>query len=107
EAVPVAAAIDFVDDRGVEVPAPQEVRMEGVHDAPLHRTRGCRERLAQHLTAEDLRTPDVAALAAKQVHLELFELEVLDQVGGLSGHAWRSRKDRDQPMVSVPFISAL
>ena len=39
------------------------------------------QRLAEHLPAEHLRAAGVAALAAKQVDLEPFELELLLQVG--------------------------
>jgi len=39
------------------------------------------QRLSEHLPAEDLRTAGVAALAAKQVDLESFELELALQVG--------------------------
>jgi hypothetical protein len=41
---------------------------------------GCLESLAEHLTTEDLRAARVAALAAKQVYLETFELELLLQI---------------------------
>ena len=49
------------------------------------------QRLAQHLPAEHLRAAGVAALAAKQVDLEPFELELLLQVGEALVH---------QPIVS-------
>ena len=55
------------------------------------------QRLAQHLPAEHLRAARVAALAAKQVHLESFELELLLQVGEALVH-------RIQPNLNVPFM---
>jgi hypothetical protein len=45
------------------------------------------QRLAEHLSAEHLRAACVAALAAKQVHLEAFELELLLKVGEALVHA--------------------
>ena len=43
--------------------------------AAFDRARCRHERLTEHLPAEDLRTAYVAALAAKQVHLELLQLQ--------------------------------
>ena len=57
------------------------------------------QRLAQHLPAEHLRAARIAALAAKQVHLEPFELELLLQIGEA---VWSI----DQPNLKVPFMSA-
>ncbi len=57
---------------------------------PSHRGRGGGERLAEHLAAEHLRAADVAALAAKQVHLERLQLELLQQVRELCVHACQS-----------------
>ena len=82
----VAAAIDLVDDRRVEVAAAQEIGMQRVHRAALDRAAGRHERLAEHLSTEYLRAADVAALAAEQVHLETLELEQADQVGELLVH---------------------
>ena len=39
--------------------------------------------LAGGLSAEDLRTPDVAALATKQIHFERFQLEQGQEIFGL------------------------
>ncbi len=49
------------------------------------------QRLAEHLPAENLRTAGVAALAAEQVDLEPFELELLLQVGEALIHPSVSR----------------
>jgi hypothetical protein len=87
EALPVAAAIHLVHDGRVEISAPQEVRMQRMHDTPFHRARGGGQGLTQHLAAEHLRAADVAALAAKQIQLELFELEQGEHIGRLRLHA--------------------
>ena len=42
--------------------------------------------LAEHLAAEDLRAADVAAHAAEQIDLELFELEQAQQLGKAGMH---------------------
>ena len=82
EAVAVAAAIDEVDDRRVEVAAPQEIGVQRMHHAAgIDRRVGGLQRLAQHLAAVDLRAADVAARAAKDVDLEPFELQQLQQTG--------------------------
>jgi hypothetical protein len=54
------------------------------------------KRLPQHLPAEDLRAARVAALAAKQVHLESFEIELTLQVGEALIHG--------QPNLNAPFM---
>jgi hypothetical protein len=51
-----------------------------VHHPIVHGRRGRDQGLAKDLSAEHLRTADVAALAAKQIHLEAFERHDLDQV---------------------------
>ncbi len=50
-------------------------------DAVLHRRRSGGEGLPEHLPAENLRAADIAALATKQVDLQLLELEQRQQVG--------------------------
>ncbi len=75
EALTVQASVDLVDDRRVEIAAAEEVGVQGMHDTALHRGAGGAERLAEHLSAKDLRAADVAAFAAKQVDLDLLELE--------------------------------
>ena len=80
EMLAVQRPVDLVNDGGIEIPAAQEIRMQRVHRAILRRRGRRDQRLAQHLAAENLRTADVAALAAKQVHLEPFERHHLDQI---------------------------
>ena len=81
EVAAVEAAIYLVDDRRGAVATPQEVGVHGVHHALDHRGGGRRQRLAQHLAAENLRAADVAALTAEQVVLQLLQLQQLQQVG--------------------------
>ena len=82
EAVAVAAAIDEVDDRRIEVAALQEVGVQRVrHLRASPRCVGRAQRLAEHLAAEHLRGADVAARAAEQVILEPLELEQPEQLG--------------------------
>ena len=52
-----------------------------------HRRLAGRERLAEHLAAEHVFRPDVAALAAEQVVLEAFERQQFDEFGDGGGHA--------------------
>ena len=61
------------------------------------------ERLSQHLAAEYLRAARVAALAAKQVHLETLEIELLLKIGQALVHRERTP---GQPNLNAPFMSA-
>ena len=95
EARAVAAAVHLVDDRRVEVAAPQEIRVQRMHRAlGLDRAARGHQRLPEHLPAEHLRTADVAALAAEQVDLEPLEIEQLQQVGEHLAHAALTRSRR-------------
>jgi hypothetical protein len=81
EARAVTTAVDLVHDRRIEVAPPQEIRMQRVHQARhLHGLARRHQGLAEHLAAEHLRTADVAALAAKEVHLDPLEPQQLQQV---------------------------
>src|SRR5262245_17038463 len=68
ERAAVANAIDVVDDRTIDAPRPQEVRVQRVHATfrrnGLHRGR---ERLSQHLSAEHGAPSEILALAAEEV----------------------------------------
>ena len=76
----VQGPIDLVDDGRIEIAAAQKIRMQRVHHPILRRGGRRHQGLAQHLAAEHLRTADVAALAAKQIHLEPLERHHLDQI---------------------------
>src|SRR4051812_31675589 len=54
--------------------------------APIHRARRRDQRLTHHLPAEDALAAQIAGLAAKEVHFERFEVELLDQVCERSVH---------------------
>ena len=83
----VATAVDEVDDRRVEIPASQEIRVQRMRDAiRLHGAVGGPQALPQYLTAEHLRAADVAAHAAKQVDLEAFQLQQPQQLGKTCVH---------------------
>ena len=81
EAAAVADAVDVVDDRDARIAGPQEVRVQRMHvpvgvDGSPRRD----QRLPRDLTAEHALTILVGAHAAEQVHLELLELEQVDEI---------------------------
>ena len=76
----------------------QRMHLAAIFDGRVRRL----ERLAEHLSPEDLRAARVAALAAKQVHLESLELELLLQVREALVH----QAQVYQEILNVPFISA-
>ena len=80
EMVAVARTIDFVDDGRIEVAAAQEIGVQGVRVASLDGGRRRHQRLPQHLAAENLGTPDVAALSAEKIILEPLERHDFDQI---------------------------
>jgi hypothetical protein len=86
KAVAVEAAIHLVHNRRIEIAAPQEISVQRMHHPIGHGGGRGAQGLSQHLAAEYLRTADVATLTAKQVHLELLELEKIQQVRNLSFH---------------------
>ena len=92
KAMAVAAAIDEIHDRRVEIAAPEEVRMERMHHAALiDRCVGGLQRLTEHLPAVDLRAANVAALAPKNIDLDPFEFQQAHQAGESLVHrlSWR------------------
>ena len=76
----VAAAIDLIDDRPIEVAAPQKIGVQRVHLEAFDGLVGRHEGLPENLTAVDLRAADVATLAAEEVDLETLEVELPQQV---------------------------
>lgn len=80
EARAVAQAIDLVDDRAAHVAGPHEVAVHGV-DGPIgaDRLRGRREGLAEDLAAEDGAPAEILATPAKQIAVERFEAEQIDE----------------------------
>ncbi len=82
KALPVATAIHKIDNRRVEVATPQKIRVQGVHNAVLiNRGVGGLQCLAEHLTSVYLRTANVAAGTAKNVHFDPFKLQQAQQAG--------------------------
>src|SRR5690606_37346640 len=75
EAAAVARAVDLVDDGGRDVAAAQEVRVQRMRHASVHRVVRRRQGLAENLPAENLRAADVPALAAKNVVLYALEAQ--------------------------------
>ena len=67
EALAVADAIDFVEDRDLHVARAQEVAVQGMGAAILDGSRSCNERLSEDLAAEDALPALVGAIAAEQV----------------------------------------
>jgi len=101
----VEAAVDLVDDRRGAVATPQEVCMQGVHHASRDGGRCRRQRLSEDLAPEHLRAADIAARAAKQVHLQLLELEQLQKIRQALIH--ERAASLLQPNLKVPCMSAL
>src|SRR6266702_1731143 len=82
----IQAAVHLVHNRRVEIAAAQEVGVQRVHYPVRDRCRSGGQGLSQHLTAEHLRTADIAAFATKQVDLERLQLEQIQQIGNLGIH---------------------
>ena len=77
----VAAAIHLIDDRQIEIAAPQKIGVERVDPQIVDGGVSGQQRLPEHLPTEDLRATDIAALAAKQVDFQSLEFELLQQIG--------------------------
>ena len=87
EGLPVADAVDLVEDRHGRVARPQEVRVERVHVAVLDGAARRHERLPGHLPAEDALALLVRLGAAEDVDLDRLEVEQADEE--LQGRAHR------------------
>ena len=79
EALAVADPVHLVDDGRRHIARRQEVGVQRVRHPALDRGRGGHQRLADHLTAEDAATAQVGGLTAEEIHLEHFELQLLDE----------------------------
>src|SRR5690606_2435316 len=75
----VARPIDLVDDRRRRVARTQEVGVQRMGIALLHRPGGGGHGLGKHLAAEHPGGPDVHALAPEQVGVQGLQRDVVDQ----------------------------
>jgi hypothetical protein len=86
----VARSIDLVDDRRIDIAAPQKIRVQRMRNAAVDRVMRGGQRLPDDLSAENLRTADVAALAAKNIIFDALESQQLQQI--VENRAHRSDK---------------
>ena len=86
EALAVADAIHLVDDRHSRVAADQEIRMHRMRRAALDGAAGRDQRLSDHLAAEHALPAVLGAAPAKEIHLELLEVEHIEHGLDGSGH---------------------
>jgi hypothetical protein len=90
EAAAVAQPLHEVDDRRGEIAGQDEVAVERVRGSiGLHGPAGGDQRLGQHLPAEHAPGADVAIRAAKDVDLELLEVEDREELVEGEGHGVR------------------
>ncbi len=87
ERAPVADAVDLEEDRHAGVAGTQEVRVQGVHIAPLHGAPRRHQRLTGDLPAEHLLPLLVRAAAPEDVLLDLLQVEQPEQVVECCAHA--------------------
>jgi len=79
EALAVADAIDLVDDRRRHVAGEQEIRVQRMRHPAFDGARGGDQRLPDDLAAEDAAAAEIRRLSAKEVQLELLEVELADE----------------------------
>jgi len=94
EALAIADAIDLVDDRHLGVAGEQEIRVQRMGRPAGHvdGAAGRHQRLADHLSTEHALPPHLRRAAAKQVHLERFEVEDSKQILNGGGHGERVKR---------------
>jgi putative flippase GtrA len=86
ERVPVSQPLHLVEDREMRIPRTQEVRVQRVDLPALDGAAGGDERLRGDLTPEHAAALFVEAHTSKDVHLDLLEIEQLDEVRPLAVH---------------------
>src|SRR3954447_17992781 len=87
EALAVAAAVDLVNDRHLGIAADEEIRVQRMWRAALHGADRRDQRLPDHLSAEHALPAILWAPPAKQVHLDLLEVEHVEHgFDGSFGH---------------------
>jgi hypothetical protein len=79
EALAVADAVHLVEDRDLRVARAQEVRVQRVYDVVLDGAAGRDQRLPRDLAAEHALAVLLRAAPAEDVHLQLLEVEEVDQ----------------------------
>ena len=80
EGPPVSHPVDHVDERHRRIARPDEVRVQGVHRTVPGHGPACRDqRLPGHLAAEHPLPALIRAAAAEDVHLDLFQVEELQE----------------------------
>jgi hypothetical protein len=79
ERAAVADAVDLVEDRHRRVARPEEIRVQRVDDAARGGAARGDERLPRDLPADHALAVLLRAPSAEDVHLELLEIEELDQ----------------------------
>src|SRR5205814_4912503 len=73
EALAIADAVDFVDDRHLGIAADQEIAVQRVRRAAVHSAAGRDQRLTDHLPAEHALPAILWATAAKKIHFKLLD----------------------------------
>ncbi len=80
EALAVAAAVHFIEDRNLGIARKQEIGVKRVADPIVDRSRGGHQRLAQHLTAEDPLGPILGTDPAEDIDFNGLEIEERQQL---------------------------
>ena len=105
-ALAVAQAFDLVDDRDLRIAGQDEIAMDRMRQAALDGA-ACRDHgLPDHLAAEHPLPARLRAVAAEQVHLELFEIENGNQVDQAFGHGGAFGRSRPQ-LIAIRALSTL
>ncbi len=86
EAAAVADAVNLVDDGDCGVASAQEIGMERMGEALLHRAARRDQRLADHLPAEHALPADLRAQAPEQINLERLDVEDREQLFQCAAH---------------------
>jgi len=107
ERATVPDAVDHVKDRMVRISRTQEVGVEGVDSAALDRPPGGDESLRSDLTAEDPTPHLVEAHPAEDVHLDLLEIEQVDESRPVVAHRQKVHLSIMRKALRHPFASAL
>ena len=94
EALAVADGVDLVDDRPRHVARQEEVGVQRVGLAALHRAARGHQRLPDHLPAEHRAAAEVCALSAEEVDLELLQVELPDELLQGLAHAAMLHRER-------------